>query len=101
MTNERIKGENVSDEQKLFPECGIELRRNIRFELYVEKGERQQSPLFASCGHSGGWVGRQGLTIGPERNFFVHFFHLNGGQEQLQAGDHKTAYNANGTRSTI
>ena len=59
---------------------GIEFRRNIRFELYVEKGERQQSPLFASCGHSGGWVGRQGLTIGPERNFFVHFFHLNGGQ---------------------
>ena len=59
---------------------GIEPRRNIKFELYAEKGERQQSPLFASCGHSGGWVGRQGLTIGPERNFFVHFFHLNGGQ---------------------
>ena len=55
-----------------------------------EKGERQQSPLFASCGHSGGRLGGQGLTIGPEHNFF----HLNGGQEQLQAGDHKTGYNA-------
>ena len=62
-----------------------------------EKGERQQSPLFASCGHSGGWLGGQGLTIGPEHNFF----HLNGGQEQLQAGDHKTGYNPNGTGSTI
>ena len=34
----------------------------------VEKEKRQQTPLFASCGHSGGWVGRQGLTIGPELN---------------------------------
>ena len=40
------------------------------------------------------WVGtRQGLTVGPEQDFFVCFFHFNG--RQWQDGDHKTTNNEN------